>query len=82
MKANEEKPAPTAEELADAIVATAASARKLLSSRLNKRAICLLIQHAMPANARCTISQIETVLESAADLERHYLKSGKKGDRP
>jgi hypothetical protein len=79
---DETKPAPTAEELAEAIVATAAGARKLLASRLNKKAICLLVQHAMPTNKRCTISQIETVIESAAELERNYLKSGKKGVRP
>jgi hypothetical protein len=64
----------TPEEMADAIVAVAEGARRLLGSRLSKQAIVLLIQDAIPTKDRPTRNQIADVLTHAADLDRVYLK--------
>lgn len=59
------------EVLAEAIVAISASAKKLLGGKLKKRAVLVLIQDASPRNL--TLSDIEAVLDTAADLEKRYV---------
>lgn len=76
MTTKTEKPEPklTVEQIEEAVVLVAAGAKKLLGSRLTERAVTLLIHDAIPANLRPTRAQIATVLTTAADLEKRYLK--------
>ena len=58
------------EVLAAAIVDTAKAARNLLGSRLNRRAVIVLLHNS------CKVSQrdIERVLAAAAELDKTFLK--------
>ena len=65
------------EVLATEIVAIAQGIKKLRSSRLNDRALHLLIQHAAPTGPRyekITVGQIKQVLAGIEALEAAYLK--------
>jgi hypothetical protein len=62
-----------------AIVEIANSFKKLTASRLNTRAIVLLIQDAVGV-ANITKYQVEAVIFAAADLEKHCLKPREKSD--
>jgi hypothetical protein len=59
------------EVMARAIVEIAEGARKLLSSRLNKRAVLVLLKDA----TRESMETIERVLNAASSLDRTYLKA-------
>lgn len=59
--------------LEQAIVDLAAGFKRMNSSRLSKRAIVLLIQDSC-GTSYVTKKQVEAVLDSAADLDRRYLK--------
>jgi MinD superfamily P-loop ATPase len=52
--------------LAEAIVDVAAGAKKLLGSRLSKRAVLLLVRD--KTGGRVSLTDIETILDAAADL--------------
>jgi hypothetical protein len=56
-----------------AIVDVAEAARKLLNSRLSKRAIIVLIRDCMPGPG-VPLKDIELVLDCAAKLDKRYLK--------
>jgi hypothetical protein len=56
-----------------AIVDVAEAARKLLNSRLSKRAVIVLIRDSMPGSGM-PFKDIETVLDCAARLDKSYLK--------
>ncbi|MCH9751083.1 MAG: hypothetical protein K0U61_02590 [Alphaproteobacteria bacterium] len=73
------QPAPPAEEvptevLAEAICAVADAADKLMTGRLNAKAVILLIQHACPSADRPTQKQIEMVLHAARSLRIEYVR--------
>lgn len=68
-----EKPIPV-EIMAEAIIAISMGIKKLRSTRLNDKALHLLIQHATPLYPKITIREIKAVLEGIQDLERMYLK--------
>lgn len=63
------------EVMADSIVAISAGVKKLLSTRLNRRALLLLIQDATPAVGRkkIGIKEIDAVLEGMELLEATFL---------
>lgn len=69
VKRDEDNPEPV-EIIASAIIDIASFMRGLDRSRLNKRALVVLIQDATKLNKW----HIETVLKSLNDLERLYLK--------
>lgn len=69
VKLSEEKP-ESKEILAAAIIRISESVDKLLHSGLNHRAIVALLKD----DTGMGKSQIETVLESLADLQRKYTK--------
>lgn len=56
-----------------AIVDVAEAARKLLNSRLSKRAILVLIKDSMTGQG-VPMKDIELVLDCAAKLDKRYLK--------
>ncbi len=56
-----------------AIVDLAKGFKKLNSSRLSKRAVVLLVQDSVGAPF-VNRSQVEAILDAAADLDRKYLK--------
>lgn len=58
----------------EAIVQVATAARKLLSSRLSKRAIVVLIKDSMSGSG-LPLKDIEWVLDCASKLDSRYLKS-------
>lgn len=58
----------------EAIVEVAQAARKLLNSRLSKRAIVILIKDSMTGTG-IPIKDIELVLDCASKLDKRYLKS-------
>jgi hypothetical protein len=73
------QPAPPTEEiaaevLATAIVEVADAVRRLRSSRLNEKALLLLIQHSIPSADRPTTKQIKSVLDAAERLKEVYLR--------
>lgn len=70
VKRNEEKPEPV-EVIAQAIIDVSAAFKKVNSSRLEKRAIILLIKD---MNPNLTIGDINSVLYNAAKLEETYIK--------
>lgn len=57
----------------DAIIEVATAARKLLNTRLNKRAILVLIKDSMSGSG-LPMKDIEMVLDCAAQLDKRYLK--------
>jgi hypothetical protein len=60
------------EVLAQSIIAVSDAAQKLLSGRLNRRAIVLLIQDSItPKPSKETV---EAILDAAADLRRRYVR--------
>lgn len=61
-------------KIEEEIKGTVIGIRKLLSSNLNRRTVCLLISEAMPAKIRLSISTIESVLEAMEALEVIHLK--------
>lgn len=65
-----EEEAVGAEVLAQAICDVSAAAKKLLSSRLSRRAIALLIKD----RSGVSMADIDKVLDGAAELERAYVK--------
>lgn len=56
-----------------AIVEVATGARKLLNSKLSKRAVLILIKDSMKGTG-LPIRDIEMVLDCAARLDKRYLK--------
>lgn len=73
------QPVPPAEEvpvdvLADQIGRIADAADALLSSRLKRRTLLLLIQHGCPSTERPTLNQIDAILTSAHDRAKTHLK--------
>jgi hypothetical protein len=73
VKQNPENEVP-AEVLAEAIVQVADAAKRLLSSRLTKRAILVLLHDSSGVGMR----DIEYVLDHAAQLAFVYIKQPKK----
>lgn len=61
------------EILAKSIVEVSEAARKLLGSKLTKRAICILIKDSMTGSG-LPMKDIQTVLDCAANLDKRYLK--------
>lgn len=57
----------------EAIIEVANAARKLLASRLTKRAILVLIKDSMTGSGM-PMKDIELVLDCAAKLDKRYLK--------
>lgn len=62
-------------EIIEAIQEVSAAAKKLLDSKLNDRAITLLIQQAIPGKTKPTQKTIQMVLEAASNLDVTYLKA-------
>lgn len=79
------EPEVPAEILAQSIVDVAEAVKKLRATRLNERALFLLIQHAAPnpngkrsyGRSPLSIKQIQAVFEGIESLEREYLKPRK-----
>ena len=78
-----EEPMPV-EVLADSIKAISEGIKKLRTSRLNDKALILLIRHATPGVGsrynpkRVGATEIRAVLEGIESLETTYLKKDKK----
>lgn len=64
----DEPPAP--EVLAQAVVDISTAMKRLSASRLNRKAIVLLVAH----SSRCRQGDVEAVLTALDDLEADYLK--------
>lgn len=62
------------EILASSIVAVAEGARRLKASRLKDRAILLLIRDSIPGTMKIALSDIQNVLDAAANLDVKFLK--------
>lgn len=62
------------EVLAKSIVEVSEAARKLLNSRLSKRAVIVLIKDSMMGPG-LPLKEIELVLDCASKLDKRYLKS-------
>ncbi len=62
------------EVIAQSIVTVADGAERLFRSKLNRKAIFLLIQNACPSADRPSIKTIETVFVAAQALKKTYLK--------
>lgn len=84
VKQNEENPVPV-EIMAEAIIAISQGVKKLRAGPLNERALLLLITNAAPMAgkslySRTPVSQkhVKAVLAGIEQLEREYLKPGKK----
>lgn len=60
----------TFEEVADAIVAIGNAAKSLTRSRLNRKALVILLHH----SCKMPMKDIERVLDGLANLEATYLK--------
>lgn len=73
VKRNEENPEPM-EIIAKSIIDIAAAFKKLENSRLQSRAILLLLKDA----TGISMGEIDKVLKAAANLEKTYIKSAKK----
>lgn len=71
------EPGPATEVIAESIVQIGEAMRKLEGSRLNRRALIVLLQDV----TKLSRGHIENVLDSLGALERIYLK-GKKDSRP
>lgn len=61
------------EILAKSIVEVSEAARKMLASRLTKRAICILIKDSMSGTG-LPMKDIQMVLDCAATLDKRYIK--------
>lgn len=70
VKVNEDNPEPL-EILAQSIIDVSDAAKKMLSGRLKRSTIIILIQHA--CGNRVTRQQIEDVLDNTASLKDIYL---------
>lgn len=74
---DEEKPVAP-EIMAQSIVAIADGIKKLRSTRLNDRALFLLIQAASPSvnrqGSKVTITDIKAVFEGIESLEKSFIK--------
>jgi hypothetical protein len=73
------------EIMAQSIVAISEGIKKLRATRLNERALVLLIQHAAPSVGRfgtdpSSQKQVRAVLAGIEGLEREYLKPAKQRD--
>ena len=64
----------TEEIIAKSIVTVADGAERLFRSKLNRKAIFLLIQHACPSSDRPPIKTIETIFVATQALKKTYLK--------
>jgi len=64
------------EELAKSIEQVAAATRKINNSRLTRKAIVILIQQGITGSI--SRAAIEAVLDTAADLDRLYLKKARR----
>lgn len=73
IKQEPEKEVPT-EVLAASIVAIAKSLKDLRSTRLNDKALHLLIHHAVPSSSRPSMREIQNVIYGISVLETTYLK--------
>jgi hypothetical protein len=78
VKQNEEAPIAV-EIMAESIVAISQGIKKLRTTRLNDRALFLLIQNASPSVGnyppkKVTIGEIKAVLEGIESLEKTFLK--------
>jgi len=78
---NPEQPEPTA-VIAEAILAISEGVKRLRASRLNDRALVLLIQHACPSVGKfnqkpVSAKEVRSVLDGIESLEREYLKPRK-----
>lgn len=73
IKTDEENPMPV-ELIAENIKKVADSFSKALNSGLTKQAICLLIQNAMPASQRISVTDINNVLVWASNLRKYVTK--------
>lgn len=78
VKQNPEKEVPL-DVMAESIVAISNGIRKITSTRINDKALHLLIQHAAPSvgtypTKRISVQQIKAVLQGIESLERTYLK--------
>lgn len=60
------------EVIAKAIIEVAESAKKLLNSKLKMRAVLILIKDASGGNL--SLSDIESVLRHASELDKKYIK--------
>lgn len=82
IKQNDDSPVPT-EVLAEAIVAISAGIKELRKTRLNDKALFLLIQNAAPSiggkyrYAPLSIKTIKAVFDGIENLEREFLKAQK-----
>lgn len=58
------------EMIADQIKAISDGTKRLMSGRLNKKALLLLLSH----SSGCSQRQVSSVLDSLQNLEKRYLK--------
>ena len=72
IKKDKEDPIPV-EVMERAIVDLAAGFKRMKSSRLSEKAIILLVQHSAGTTV-VTQAQVKAVLDSAANLDRTFLK--------
>lgn len=69
VKTNEENPEPL-EIIAESIIEISQAVKKINQSRVDRKVVLLLIKH----QTGISFSQIEKVLDAAANLEKHYIK--------
>jgi len=64
------------EVMEQSIIAISHGFRKLQKTRLNNKALLLLIQHSAPTigGKRLSTKEIQAVLDGIDDLEKNYLK--------
>ena len=72
VKTDEENPEPV-ELIADSIIKISDAFDKIKNSRLNERAVILLIKDSISGNA-IGLKDIENVLHAAASLKKNYIK--------
>lgn len=70
---NAEEPAP-AELIAQGIEEIAASMKRLESSRLNRKAIILLVHAGIPQSAQISKRDVDAVLDSLSNIKADWLK--------
>jgi hypothetical protein len=71
IKNDKENPIPV-EVIAEAIIQVAKGFQAMRNSKLSRRAIILLIKDSCPGNP--AISDISNILDSAASLDKKYIK--------
>lgn len=79
---NEDQKVPT-EIIAESIVAIAQGFKKLRSSKLNDKALFLLIQHSAPTvgqypSKKLSLAEIKAVFDGIDDLEKNFFKKAGK----